>query len=387
MIRKIITESPFEYLRRQKTNEAIAENTVKNWYIARAFVLQQLKGVSFGPGSEGHLHAVVDGDSPLMLAVVRQLALSAHFLNYTEQYKFSKPVCKNRSVITLVTQKETEKIVGELEEEENLCNLLKFCKYTVFGEERNSDSFIDIELEIVNGQPDKDGTLWIDEKAVQAYVELSKEDEIYKIDTRKAVFARRSYDLGVEIDNLPHLDILDADRYRRALDIFQRKVLQDKKGQELIDGDWKKSLTDVKLGLSNLFCSDCFESRDRDIRKAVAAEGKDYEHLSDKEKKAVWGKYSHELSLSEHSRWVVEKLIMGFLPLNEQERAEYESLFGKKKTDYIKSLKNRSDSPAHLNLCSYRDLRRTDPDNMKYDGFLMLAIPLILAKTSGNGRR
>lgn len=372
-------ESPFEYLRRKKTNEAISDSTIRNWYIARAFVLRQLKGVSFVPGSEDHLHVVVDGDSPLMLAVVRQLALSAHFLNYTEQYQSNKLVCRNRTVITLVSKKEAAQIVGELEEEENLCNLLKFCKYTILGEEKNKDSFIDIELEIVNGQPDRGGTLWIDEEAVQSFIDSNDADSIFKVDTRKAVFASRSYDLGVEIDNLPYLDILDADRYRRALDVFRHKVLQNKKLNGLIKAeDWKHSLTDVKLGLSNLFCSDCFESRARDIRKAVAEEGRDYGNLSEKEKKAVWEKYCQELSLSEHSRWVVEKLIMGFLPLSGEERAEYEGLFGKKRKDFINSLKNRSDSPAHLNLCSYRDLRRTDPDNLKYDGFLMLAIPLIL---------
>ena len=117
-------ERLFEYLRRKESGEAFSEDVVKNWYIARKYVLDQFlkKEFAFWPGCSHHLHVTIVGDSPLMLAVVRQLALSAHFLNYTEQYQSNKLVCRNRTVITLVSKKEAAQIVGELEEEENLCN-------------------------------------------------------------------------------------------------------------------------------------------------------------------------------------------------------------------------------------------------------------------------
>jgi hypothetical protein len=74
----------------------------------------------------------------------------------------------------------------------------------------------------------------------------------------------------------------------------------------------------------------------------------------------------------------VEKLILGFSPLSLRERTQYESLFGKKRAAYSKLLKNDAVHPAHIDIRSYRDLCRVDPDSLKYDSFLMLAIPLIL---------
>ena len=81
-MKKMERERPFEYLKRKDTNESFPEETIRNWYIARSYILEKLKDISFAPGSGGHLHAVLDGDSPIMLAAARQLALSAHYLNF-----------------------------------------------------------------------------------------------------------------------------------------------------------------------------------------------------------------------------------------------------------------------------------------------------------------
>ena len=96
----------------------------------------------------------------------------------------------------------------------------------------------------------------------------------------------------------------------------------------------------------------------------------------------LWAKYNEALSKSEHARWVVEKLIMGFRPLNEEERLEDETLSTNKKRrkEYRDSLKKNPAKLAHIDLCSYSDLRRVNPDDLKYDSFLMLAIPKILEK-------
>jgi hypothetical protein len=89
--------------------------------------------------------------------------------------------------------------------------------------------------------------------------------------------------------------------------------------------------------------------------------------------------------MSEHARWIVEKLIMGYRPLNEGERYHDETLHAQfknkeKRKKYRDSLKRNDQDPAHIDLCSYRDLRRINPDDMKYDSFLMLAIPKILKR-------
>ena len=100
----------------------------------------------------------------------------------------------------------------------------------------------------------------------------------------------------------------------------------------------------------------------------------------------IWEEQNEALSKSEHARWVVEKLIMGYSPLCAQQRFNDECLFydKKKKNEYRKSLKRLVQNPAHIDLCSYADLRRVNPDDMKYDSFLMLAIPQILEKVGND---
>lgn len=370
-------ERLFEYLRRQADNEPFSEEVVRNWYIARAFVLDKLKNVSFAPGCNRHLHVVVEGDSPLMLAVLRQVVLSAHYPNFVEYDMFNRLVCKNRSVITLISDMDTDSIVRELEKEENLCNLLKICKYSVYGEVRNEDSFMDILLEIAHDAGEDADCVHLKEEDVRSFVEKTPHDAVFSIDTRRAVYAKRAYGLGVEIDNLPYEGIHNAGRYAQALDAFQFKVLKSQQEQCLFESGWDNDSNAVKLGLSNLFCADCFESRELAIKQKYPED----KPISAQDRKAIWERFNVPLSISEHSRWVVEKLILGFRPLNQKEKSDYGSLFGKRRSLYLKRLKNNAVSPAHIDLCSYRDLRRVDPDNLKYDSFLMLAIPMILDKT------
>ena len=106
-------------------------------------------------------------------------------------------------------------------------------------------------------------------------------------------------------------------------------------------------------------------------------------------KKQIWEDESNNkaLSQSEHERWVVEKLVMGYRPFNDEERYQYESLFGEGRKAYCKEMKNNASDPAHIDLCSYRDLRRINPDDLKYDSFLVLAIPTILNKTKSNKQK
>ena len=109
-----LTNTPFDYLRRKNGEEYSPEIRI-NWCKAREYVLDRLEGTFFCPNDSGHLHVMVAGDSPLMLSVVRQLALSAHYANYVEYDVSSTLVCKNRTVITLKSQ--NDHIVEELKKE------------------------------------------------------------------------------------------------------------------------------------------------------------------------------------------------------------------------------------------------------------------------------
>ena len=215
--KEIIRERPFEYL------TASAEN----WYIARAYVLDKLRDVAFTPGSDGHLHVIVAGDSPLLLSTARQVALSAHYLNFEEENALGERVSRNRTVITLVTGKKADDILRELSREEYLGQLLSVCRYTLFGETHNADSYLDIEVELVEKAPEAPGAITFTEEDIKAFLASADPEEVFSIDTRKAVFANRVYSLGAVIDNIPYEDINGAGRYSRALDTFQYRKLQE----------------------------------------------------------------------------------------------------------------------------------------------------------------
>ena len=379
----------FQYLKR-KDLSPFNESTIKNWYIAREYVLNKLEDVVIGPESGEHLHAVIydDKSDELMLCVLRQVALLAHYANFDEVFddEGAEPVykCKNRSVITFVTdRKDVEK---ELKKEEYLDNLLDCCEYFVFDEKpKNQGSFLDIELHIASVPPTKRANNEIfTEMKRNELLEYEKRADIGSIDTRKAVYTDRMYHLGDEIGNLPAEDIHNAHRYQQALDKFQYVKMAEPWNPLANADNWSDNLSNVKEGLSNLFCSDCFESRKRGIEQSWIKE-KERKEKGNGDKtlkriKDIWEKYNDALSKSEHARWMVEKLIMGYRKLNPKECFKYESYLGQKRKNYIKSLKRNDSDPAHIDICSYHDLRRIDPDNMKYDSFLVLAIPKILEK-------
>lgn len=381
-------EHPFEYLRRknvQRESVQFDDDIVTNWYKARAFVLDKLYSITIQPEEDAHLHIVILEDDELMLSIARQVALYAHFPNYDEDHPNESK--RNRTTITLVSSKEN--IMNLLMQEEHLCNLPKYCKTTMYGNITNKDSYIDIELEIVKHWTEGDneymeamnGThtekrLVFRKQDVESFCKTKTDEEIYSIDTRKAQYAHRMYCLGREIDNLPYDDIHNVKRYEMAMNVFQHIKMKEAISKMVKDKDWEKeeNQLEVLTALSNVFSSDCFLIRYNSI-KPYWVSGKTLE-------KQVWGKYCNALSKSEHARWVVEKLILGYRPLNLRERLIDESLIidKERKKQFRKYLKSNWKSPVHIDLCSYSNLRRTDPGSLKYDSFLMLGIPDILRK-------
>ena len=358
-------EKPFEYLKK-KNGDSFSAETIKNWYVARAYVLEKLKDVAFCQGSNEHLEVTIAGDSPLMLCVARQVALSAHYANFDE----TNP---NRTVITLVSK--NAQIIEELRKEEYLSNLPVFCKLSVNGSEpMNADSHVDIELRVVDNWHENatDNAFVISDDEVKAFLSKKSEGEIHCVDTRKAIFTDRMYSLGAWIDNLPAEDIHDAQRYAMALNIFQHSLLRKPLTQLVDVQKWGSNAIAVKNGLSNVFCADCFESRAKGVVRYAKANG-----MTEEE---AWEECIEGLSKSEHARWVVEKLIMGFRPITERERMEAECLFGAERRQFFNQLKKNPQDPAHIDMCSFAQMRRINPYDMKYDSFLMLAIPGILQK-------
>lgn len=261
-----------------------------------------------------------------------------------------------------------------------------------------------------------------------------------ELDVTHARRVNMVYQVGADIDNLPPDDPNISDRYSRALLYFcyqQSKGKTLEKWNEIAEytneDDKKGTLYQVKLRnkLSNVFCADCFVTRlkslfdnkvrkdmEKVIKKAYCSVKRSKKNEENDWKKMIKKAYcsvkrskedeeidcetvcittdmlnymikNYEKDLlklvgnnlkamakCEHARWNVEKLILGFFPFSPQEHYEYNRRFGDPRSSYRNKLKKNE--AHHINLCSYDDLRRIDPDNMKYDSFLMLAMVRIL---------
>jgi hypothetical protein len=376
-------ERPFELLR-NKEGKPFSEETVRNWYLARAYVLKMLSKIEkehpFSPDSDEHLHVVLTRVDERMMSIVRFVALYAHYLNFNEECADNES-CQ-RTIISIVNTQNKD-IKEILSKEEYLCNLPTYCKWVERNNVTNKDSYVDIEIHVVSQPPQKNtGEIMLVVNADEVEKFFGKvNDEVFRIDTRKAFYTSKMYDIGETIENLPAENIHDAKRYTMALNVYQyremealpEKIFEDK----IAEGKQYK----LKEMLSNVFCSDCFESRNNVI--SYLCKGKKGDVIEQ------WGEYNEVLSKSEHARWVAEKLIMGYRPFSEEEhhydellRVQFKSKA--KLSRFHNSLKRNDDDLAHIDLCSYRDLRRINPSDMKYDSFLMLAIPKILEKVQFN---
>ena len=481
-------DNVFKQLKRLNDNETFSAETINNWNKARKYVLNvlpkkekcsPLTGIGFSPSSSEHLHVIVIGISDLMLCIARQIALIAHYPNFNEDGG------GNRTVITILynssdlEENKSKSIIDHISKEEYLCNLTLLCKYTIKewdGEKEivikieNKDSFIDVELDLVEisahdykeymnwrrftsrDNNDNVHTIVVAEEEVENMVHTDNPDcyETMPIALHNAMRANMVYYVGADIDNLPQDDPNTAERYSRALHYF---CYQQSSGdtQKKWNGFFKKddngtptqcvrNQIELRNLLSNIFCTDCFESRLRSVvtidaineefDKSIFSRSKwlfswrkhrcmkkfyelveqdenNYENDAKlkkrKKEKGLKGIkevnrkmfdwfLQHEyrkvlhivkanltaLAKCEHARWNVEKLILGFSPLTDKEKIADELKFGKAREQYRKGLKKDSKRPKHIDLCSYHDLQRRNPADMKYDCFLMLAMAWIL---------
>lgn len=390
--------------------------------------------------SSERVHIVIDCVDPMAFYIARHAALALHFPNFNEGDGRSQAP-RNGTLITLLyNRKKYSDIIAELHREEYLCNLTDLCKCTLKMVEKedkgkglkvisenvkNPNSFVGVELELL-GFDNDDLSYKANEKGGMEVVHVDSE-VIEEVKNRKCkceldvTHARRVnmvYQVGADIDNLPPDDPNISDRYSRALLYFcyqQSKGKTLEKWNEIAEytneDDKKGTLYQIKLRnkLSNVFCADCFVTRlkslfdnkvrkdmEKVIKKAYCSvkRSKEEEEIDcetvcittdmlnymiknhEKDLLKLVGNNLKTMAKCEHARWNVEKLILGFSPFSPQEQYEYNRRFGSSRSSYRNKLKKNE--AHHINLCSYDDLRRIDPDNMKYDSFLMLAMVRIL---------
>lgn len=295
------------------------------------------------------------------------------------------------------------------------CEYMKWKKYTSKDYDENASTIIVSEDDVKND-------------------DLMNPDnpDYYKtmpIDIRNARRANMVYYIGADIDNLPPDDPNTVERYSRALHYFcyqQSKEDTFDKWNSFFkkDGNGEYTTTvkdqiELRNLLSNVFCADCFESRLRSVvtidaikaefAKSIFFRSKylfswqghrfkskfdDFKNIKEINKDMFDWLLQYEyckvlrivkanltvLAKCEHARWNVEKLILGFSPLSDKERMADEQKFGEARKQYRKKLKKDSKCPKHIDLCSYHDLQRLNPADMKFDCFLMLAMAWILKK-------
>lgn len=390
--------------------------------------------------SSNWVHIVIQCVDPMAFYIARHAALALHFPNFNEGDGVSQAPRNGTLISLLYNRKKYPDIITELHREEYLCNLTDLCKCTlkmveiedkgkglkVISENvKNPNSFVGVELELL-GFDNDDLCYKANEKGGMEVVHVDSE-VIEEVKNRKCkceldvTHARRVnmvYQVGADIDNLPLDDPNISDRYSRALLYFcyqQSKGKTLEKWNEIAEytneDDKKGTLYQIKLRnkLSNVFCADCFVTRlkslfdhnaRKDIQKVIIKaycsendvkknENFDYKTVRITTKMLNYMIKNHEKDLlvlvgnnlkamarCEHARWNVEKLILGFSPFSPQEHYEYNCRFGSSRSSYRNGLKKNKGH--HINLCSYEDLYRIDPDNMKYDSFLMLAMVRIL---------
>lgn len=368
----------------------------ENWYKARYYVLKIMKSLDddgISPTSSENVHIVIENaDEPLMQAVVRQICLIAHYPNFNEENGENRTLitmCSNNPTLNYMEMRD-KKVLGNLLEyckctgEEDKC-LLKNCKCTgkyVFCKNTCNLIPLDIEFEFLDNNPYSKEKVKIitSDKVKKGTGGFNKINE--KIDVTKGMLVNMVYNTGAEIENLPATDNANIERYSTALNVFCYKLKSDmiqKKWYECAkqDENGKYKELDIKKKLSSVFCADCFEARIKGLLNTREKSLAEYilQDFATVMKQISKKENLNALARCEHARWNVEKLILGFEPLLEKDWYELENCFGKERNKKIKDFKNNY---KHIDLCSYKNLRRVNPADIKYDYFLMLAMPQII---------
>lgn len=381
----------FQLLKRMD-GKPFEDDVVSNWYLARHYVLKHFNewiGEGIGPDSGNTFNVVVDGCSPLMYSVIRQIALIAHFSNFDEDN------ATTRSTITVLYPDtfSINRLKAEIEtlsKEEFLCNLIKYSDYSLISNdgttyEHKGLPFVDINFTLTASTHPGSGAILLKEDEILAEAkEYNDVNGLSEKDLNAGMLVNIAYSIGVEINNLPPTENNTANRYNIALDCVSSKRRKD------IINTWNEpfhktkniSQTALKNALSCIFCADTFESRMRGLLRTTEPFSSKFLIANSNKIRTEIANNLMKLSRSEHARWVAEKLITGYRPLSEEEAYTDETSIGKRNS-YRKQLKNRCDNPSHIDLISFADLKRINPEDQKYDCFIILAMPLVLKKKYG----
>ena len=320
-------------------NEA-DQKMVDDWYFARAYVGQlNFWEDLWHMDAEGNRKVVVEGASPRTMAIIRELILRAHYMDFREEDK------KNQSTIVILCDKGCKETTEKkLREAPFLSN---YINYAWGADGIDALDFLEVKVEVKENNTECISA----DITEKAFKDISYEKEI---DITEAKKANSIYCIGNDLYNLPDIRPEDVEMYEIPLRVFESEAFVE--NTEIC---WDR--LPIKHKISNVFCTDTFP-----LRLKILGSG----YKNDQVVESAIRKHILELSRCEHSRWVAEKLILGYKPWTAKHHYEYSILFGNKKQEYRKTLKNNE---YHIDICSYCDLCRIDPQNRKFDTFLILS--------------
>lgn len=375
----------FQLLRRHDENcSFFSDEIVNNWYRARRYVLDHIHELVSNNGFYS-LRIAINGHSPLTYSVVRHLALIAHFSSFDEgnEDTFSKITILYPQKFTLDDLKAEIETLGE---EEFLFNLIKYSQYTLIDAEGKTIShsglpFLDIKfvLRATDNYENCSHETYITEDAIREYTDNKTITSFSDEELTAAMLVNQAYSTGVEIKNLPSTENEKASRYSMALDCLNSRK------RKMAKSLWQKCFEDktelprkkITNILSCIFCADTFEIRLHELMKTSHTLTHTYLIANINTIRRAIVANLKALSKSEHARWNTEKLILGFRPFSDKQSYTDEISVGKRDA-YRKKQKDDSLSPSHIDLLSYANLKRINPEDQKSDSFIMLAMPTIL---------
>ncbi|MDY3670467.1 MAG: hypothetical protein SO050_04910 [Prevotella sp.] len=355
------------------------------------------------PDSKDHVHVVVIGTDRRMIFMLRQAALLTHYLNFDDE------TGANRTMLTLIdtsaaNNDELKATKARVDGAGYLSNLTKLCpwRYGMWhGNQMSGNqahSYLDIDLRII-GVPmealndymtellrdgERQRITVIAYKDILESIRVNNEDihtkyfQKYEVPRKDVLFADTDrimnlkvakkinaiYHFSNYLGDIRACDIDNVNRYSQAIKIFATYT-KDKD----LDERWDK-LKDLPLILSNVYCADGIQSKIRGFKCKTP-----------KELQKIISNHLKLFAKCEHTRWNVEKLILGFREWNAREAYEYEFLYGSEAKNYKD--RKKIEERAHIDICSSRTLRRIDLESVKYDNFFMLAIPYIVSFSQG----
>lgn len=387
-------------------------NKVLARYIIRHDLKKNIDDIGIADNSNKYVHVIAIGYDKLILEIIRYIALIAHYPNFNDELK------NNRTKITIIVDNISD--TSDLEIINNKIveatgNLLHYCHNTsciinddsiYILNENNIVSFLDIEFEIIGldktsiskyfesffefddraivtvvankNHVDLKTANYINDNFYQYYeIDINRLNQIVadnKIDTRCARLVNMVYNLGTYLNEINSTDINNVKAYNLVISTFLNHTSRyrvNKEWKKIEDNNTHNPSYAKELKLSNVFCSDCFESRIRSVLcKTSYNEAKSTKLLIEENMIA--------LARSEHARWNVEKLILGFRPYTREESYKDELLYASNYQEERKLMKTKH--KAHIDICSCNRLKQIDPMSYKYDCFLVLAIHSIINK-------